>query len=749
MAEFFQRGAKIGDQSNRYEQTCKRCGEHFSRGRTEALVPHLTKRCPSITKIERAKIVFRLHDLAVPDLHPYIDPTFNPETGQAGGANLQQDSNQPTANTTFFENREQHFDGLNVLAEASRRVGRNARGITGYTHSDHAGSEAAEPQDDVPLDPQLEADSFTHHFLQEDSTAAQDNGMLPSTASFAFQPVLTETNAGFPTTTAGYLPPIYSYMENLPLPPQSGLHYISTGPSDLSTIAATANATLASDDTADTDMHMPNEVSSGSLENFEDHGFPPQARPHLPWPTMGPTSPHDEHNVPSQPIHASDQPFTASQAMQAQQLRPLAINPSLRPGQLSEDAGALPQAPKPRVRGRFEPERRKEVRELRKLGACMRCRMLKKTCSPETPCQTCVAVESPRLWKLTCVRTKLDEEFPLYFTMPFQVLAHQSLEPLKKRATFQPFAGRLEAYHFPDEKILFKGRQIKISAPPITADDPDQVFAAGEVIIVADLETENVVPKADRYLQATYTKVIDQELSHTMQPTLQIAQIIQERQQRSVSDEKRDGLIPEIIELWVATSMITDTRLRASFTTDTGLEDGRVSVDEAKDGAVYRVLTLQLRAAIEKRAGIVCRSVLHHFEQRVLSRNKSNNFETFLVAFILLNCAERMYWLYRRWTAPNSDYPLDGEATRYAKMAESFAQTIQMLLSIRQLEPKIMVDSTTGFIIARNKDDAALTEWLQAVGFTTDIAAHFGTGQFDPNDSRSLDGVFSAPLVQL
>lgn len=61
--------------------------------------------------------------------------------------------------------------------------------------------------------------------------------------------------------------------------------------------------------------------------------------------------------------------------------------------------GVLRKGGKNKVRGRFEDTRRKEVQEIRKRGACMRCRMLKKPCSEGTPCKTCQGVESARLWK--------------------------------------------------------------------------------------------------------------------------------------------------------------------------------------------------------------------------------------------------------------------------------------------------------------------------------------------------------------
>ncbi len=58
--------------------------------------------------------------------------------------------------------------------------------------------------------------------------------------------------------------------------------------------------------------------------------------------------------------------------------RPIAMNPNGPHRGYTTDFSTSPQLPRPKVRGRFTPSRRKEVQEVRKRGACLRCRMLKK-----------------------------------------------------------------------------------------------------------------------------------------------------------------------------------------------------------------------------------------------------------------------------------------------------------------------------------------------------------------------------------
>ncbi|OAP60633.1 hypothetical protein AYL99_05635 [Fonsecaea erecta] len=741
MAEFFERGSKIGDASNRYQQTCRRCGELFSRGRSEAMVSHLTKKCPAISNSERAKIILRLHDLVLPDVHPYIDPTFNPETSENDERATGQEKSGNTVGLPLSRSR-QNFDGLNVLAEASRRVDINARGNAVSIPEDPNGQhdQILRPQEDAALDPQLQAGAYAHPLLHGDGTDVQDNA--------------------FPTSTPESLPSLYHYIGNLPPAPQgglAGLPLVSTHPQDLSTIAATANATIDNGSIMPTDLDMSDDVPSALLGGLNENGFPSQGRQRFPWPAMLGTQPMEPLSIPTptQPIHATDLVPISSRTTDglpsqnvvstSQHLRPLAMNPNGRPSQLSDNA----EAPKPKVRGRFAPDRRKEVRLLRKVGACLRCRMLKKTCSQETPCQTCAAIESPRLWKNTCMRTRLNDAFPLYFVQLHGVLAYREMNTLKTRVALTPLAGKIDCFHFADKKLVLKGLQGEYTGPAPVGDGTQQPSDT-EVVIVAELDTDGLLPKVERYLHATAPKLVDQEQSPVMQASLQIAQIIQQLQQSSVPVDKQDNLVSDVIELWAATSMLIDDKLKAQFAINSGLDNERVPVSETTMAASYRVLTLQFRAAIEKRANAVCKSAMNHFEQRVLSRRKSDNFETFLVAFILLNCVERMCWLFRRWDGNREviHWPLDQQPGFYADRGEALAQTIQMLINLRQLEPKITVDLHSDAIVACNSDDTALAEWLSVAGFNKELVAQFGRAEFDPEDCRSLDGTLSARLLQ-
>lgn len=152
--EFFIRGQKLEDASNRYQHTCKACGEKFPKGRIDSLTNHLVKKCQAIPLCDRQRVLLRLHDLPdITDGDQNKDPSA---AGQGKGKGV----DMP------FTTR-QNFDGLNVLAEASRQVGavssdQNKRGGAAYTQSVTVGGKT------VVVDPALEAEGFQGQLPQSE-----------------------------------------------------------------------------------------------------------------------------------------------------------------------------------------------------------------------------------------------------------------------------------------------------------------------------------------------------------------------------------------------------------------------------------------------------------------------------------------------------------------------------------------------------------------------------------------------------
>lgn len=155
--EHFHRGPKLEDASNRYQHTCKHCGEKFPKGRIDSLTNHLTKKCQSLSVAERKKVLLKLHDLAgiTDEESANVDATGALENGKS--VDLPYNPRQP------------NFGGLEVLAEASRQVGASDQ-KRGQPYND-----GINPGDKtVVVDPALEAEGSV-----ERSIAGLAEGGMP------------------------------------------------------------------------------------------------------------------------------------------------------------------------------------------------------------------------------------------------------------------------------------------------------------------------------------------------------------------------------------------------------------------------------------------------------------------------------------------------------------------------------------------------------------------------------------------
>jgi hypothetical protein len=104
--EYFERGPKHNDNSNRYPHTCKLCGEYFERGRLEALTNHITKRCPAISEADKIRAC-----LTLGGIHG-VQPEQAHTNGQQNGTT--------TVDLPLLPHPQ--WSALETLAEASRQV---------------------------------------------------------------------------------------------------------------------------------------------------------------------------------------------------------------------------------------------------------------------------------------------------------------------------------------------------------------------------------------------------------------------------------------------------------------------------------------------------------------------------------------------------------------------------------------------------------------------------------------------------
>lgn len=181
----FTRGPKLKDSSNRYPHTCKNCGEHFPKGRIDSLQNHLLKQCRALTAEDRKQILSRVGQIPgqIQEDLDSSSPTY---------------SSQKDRDDISFEFAPP-FDGLNVLAEASRQVGANQQ-FRQNIHTVQTGNAFpvdptlhAPPLDDVfdtPLSfeqlqsrPQMHQSSSLSPHLPHTTLVTADAAQLPAHSS--------------------------------------------------------------------------------------------------------------------------------------------------------------------------------------------------------------------------------------------------------------------------------------------------------------------------------------------------------------------------------------------------------------------------------------------------------------------------------------------------------------------------------------------------------------------------------------
>lgn len=422
--------------------------------------------------------------------------------------------------------------------------------------------------------------------------------------------------------------------------------------------------------------------------------------------------------------------------------------------------GLLQRANKSKARGRFSEERRKEVQNVRKKGACLRCRMLKKPCSEGTPCGTCKNIEAARLWKGACIRTRVADEFGLYSTTYFYSKDRAKVFASLNGNEPQAIHGRIEATLFPHSNLYATFPALKTNRAGRAADglDPDLLNASqGADIYLLSFKTEDTLAlKLERYLHAAVMQCIACESSPIMKATLELA--------AELSSKHEDAMLTKFIHLWVATNLLVSKEPLWTLSYnphDLPVNDHITVVDGSADdhGASsntrqhfplnsedYDIMHAQLQDAAERYCQKQAKTCLNELERRLLQRQQSSTFLTFLSAVIILNCVERMTALYcsfdplsestaaglstessatpeaddahmKNTTPPDtdaeskvpdrsSDWPLADSPGKIWPQGHKFAKLLQLLLRMRGLPPTIHINDDGTLAIVSNFNKA-------------------------------------------
>lgn len=368
-------------------------------------------------------------------------------------------------------------------------------------------------------------------------------------------------------------------------------------------------------------------------------------------------------------------------------------------------------------RARFDATRRKEVQEVRKIGACIRCRILRKTCSRGHPCDTCRKVLSPRVWRSGCVRTKFSEQLDLYSAGVQIVLAQNRVNGLKSQWSQWPLMNhgtKIVASHFPEKSMSLSLQVVEresLEDPNLVKADSDQqpVPTGARKVVMIDNESQDVPGRLEAYMRETLPEFARLEPSHFMRVTLEMA--------LRVAEETNDDLLKKSLELWGLVELLDRERqwsvriVSNSFAHDWVKDDA-----QGEEQEIFTTVCLQLAAAAERKAGSISKSLLTGM-QRVLQDSKTKiGFSMYFATLVLLNSVEKSTWAFKAWEQDNLRplWPLPKDPSAFSQQGYVIADLLRMLLAIRRALPRTARREADGILIT-HEEDPTIREYFEAL----------------------------------
>ncbi|CZT22661.1 uncharacterized protein RCC_08366 [Ramularia collo-cygni] len=702
VSEYFARGAKCSDTSNRYSHTCKRCGENFPKGRVDSLMSHLLRRCSHTSQLERT-FIYRSIQQQNPTA-PSREDENPPSTGLADNGKESEVQGE-TLSPVLHQVQQQ--SALDTLAEVSRRQ----LDISAHVQS----RQDVEVEPKTPEVDQQNPYGQLYSQLREavDAAPAAPNAEDAQSSTFHASTLNTSSAAPLVETASAATEQLEQIVRQDNLDPALESHDAHRR--------------------EELDSHKPSEADS-------THTSPPGISQFISRPIGFTSLPADDDHEPMSWVSSNGpiELYPSSHSLRnimAKAKKPMSFLPKdgvtvahTFPSSLSDAMAASnqpmsgfgPLRNDTKVRSRFSDDRRKEVQETRKRGACIRCRMLKKPCSEGTPCNACKVVGSARLWKGSCLRTRLADEFTLWsaalFTNRAQSAvagASQGLEDISIDAAIEV---RLSSGS--DSYISLPARRYnqnnlarqQNARNAYGGDDPDLVLRAQfeahmESPPVYLLEEDAVVSsKLEEHIGRLFDCHIDHEPSHFLKATLQHAQTLlrEEESEATTSDPLSTNsartsytfqhqLLRNVVELWILTRILTrkdDSEIHI-----------RLPPEESHPELLPQnipILRAQILSSLESRSATLGKSITNELERRLLQRQQVSRFGTFIASVLLLNCIERMAEFFHEIETNDRET----ESPPLWPQGSHFADLLIMLLRMRGLPPKTKADSQGKLVVA-------------------------------------------------
>ncbi|PHH71288.1 hypothetical protein CDD82_6603 [Ophiocordyceps australis] len=694
---YFERGPKLRDSSNRYPHTCRLCGENFPKGRLDALTTHITKKCPAIPESERLEACATLHGIpntraaiAVAAVSRGYQQLSSQHQTKTRSQHLSQTQSQNHTQLRACDQSQsqlglQGWTALEALAEASRQVD--------LTENTSRGSAAQDSPSVSVAVPSLQPDSNTAQRFQVQEQYTLDN----PPAGYDNRAQANRPDRDEDASQADCSPPALA--DATPHSPEltpedrlGALLPVHDGPADSPmSVAAAAAARLTSSFLDPQLVHPQDSASSLSLGHSGTATEETQA-------TSQPAADTSETQN-SQPW--GQMTYLTAPNVPCSMSRPSVPVPVNRGGVPMDTSGSPFLGRARHFRSKFSETRRQEVREVRRLGACIRCRILRKICSKGTPCDTCRKVLSPRIWMTGCVRSRLHEQLDLYSAGVQVVLSQNRINLHKEQLDLTDVKSIIDVSHFPDSGIFISLPTLAVLLEP--EDGSTQV--KDHQIIMINQDKEDIPARVEEYMRDVLRLFIDREPSRFTRVTLETAV--------DLLEETSDELLRKALELWGLAECIDRERQWSIIERVYGDEDRQRPVREAQsenDVDIYTMICMQLNAAAERKANTTSRALLNLMDRFLADSKTKASFTIYITSLIFLNCVEKSTWAFKAWEQQHlrPGWPLERDPGLFTQQGGTLANLLRMLLSIRKALPNTL-RSSNGRLVALDEDPAVVS----------------------------------------
>ncbi|EFX02637.1 hypothetical protein CMQ_2566 [Grosmannia clavigera kw1407] len=749
--QFFERGPRLADNSNRYPHRCKACGESFPKGRAESLMTHISKKCPAISEADRINACLSLNGLSH-HIAAAAAASAGGGTGVRGAGRMAHQAHR-------------------LVGDGSHHGRGNGQAMNhghGHGHGQHmlptlgmsAAAAASSPSSTVDA-AAIQRDWTALETLAEVSRqidlSEKHDDRTPGSSGSSGGPGGGEgaakneggngggsnMNASGTTTSGGLIavaPSAFETLEHLGQDVSSLFKTEQNGTAGEREAKRRKYAVSEAESHADARFGLyaddPDAITIEQLKRLEAANLSmaaaaaAQLNPSL----LDPQLRSEEAMGPN--ATRLQQQTTTPEARPWGEITYLAENilpvfpsseMSASPGDPSRISFHLnnPNEARPRqARARFNTTRRKEVQEVRRIGACIRCRILRKTCSKGSPCDQCRKVLSPRVWRSGCVRTKFTEQLDIFCAGVQVVLAQHRANQLRDTVSVVSRGLLIEATHFPEN--------------PAVAVTLEVLQSSGR---------DDVPLKMEYYMRNVLPEFIRREPSLFVRTLLETSM--------ALAQETNSVLLRKAIELWGLVEILDRERqwqIRVKPAAEGGVGVGVEAPRQIKaetDQETYTTLCLQLTAGAERKAAAISHSLLTTM-QRLLQDSKTKiDYSMYFTTLILLSCVEKSTWGFKAWDQESlrATWPLERTPQDFAQQGYVIADLLRMLLGIRRALPRTSCRAEDGMLVT-DDEDPLMRNFFDTIKLNyNDVATKQDHPIFSPTDSRSFELLFCSALL--